>query len=51
MYLNSINKITSKTSGSSIEPIQAASYFIEIDINFFKRGKKKMQRNWYIINF
>tara|TARA_B100000963_G_scaffold125587_1_gene109577 strand:+ start:6739 stop:7935 length:1197 start_codon:yes stop_codon:yes gene_type:complete len=39
--LNSVNKITSKTSAVVLEPIQAASGFIEIDINFLKEVRKK----------
>ena len=39
--VNTINKITSKTSAVVLEPIQAATGFIETDIHFLKEVRKK----------
>ena len=49
--LNSINKITSKTSAVVLEPIQAASGFIEIDINFLKEIRKKCNETGTLLIF
>tara|TARA_Y100001954_G_scaffold235491_1_gene293336 strand:- start:262 stop:1458 length:1197 start_codon:yes stop_codon:yes gene_type:complete len=49
--LNTINKITSKTSAVVLEPIQAATGFIETDIHFLKEVRKKCDETGAILIF
>lgn len=49
--LNSINKITSKTSAVVLELIQSATGFIEIEIHFLKEIKKKCDETGTLLIF